>query len=99
MQCGPIMAFPVLVASLPWLLAQEEEDDSQDAQRQRGQTGWACQQTRLASLLSTCSARAPPPFREGTNCDEVRKSRARHGRTQTQTKTLAIVKQKERTEN
>lgn len=79
-------------------LAQEEEDDSQDGQRQRGKTGWAFQKTKLESLLST-SARAPPPFRERTNCDEVRKSRARHGRTQTQTETLAIVKQKERTKN
>lgn len=34
-------------------LAQEEEDDSQDRQRQRGKTGWAFQKTRLESLFST----------------------------------------------
>lgn len=44
-------------------LAQEEEDDSQDRQRQRGKAGWAFQKTRLESLFST-SARTPPPFKE-----------------------------------
>lgn len=97
MKFGPMVAFPVSMASSSLLLWLRKKRTSHRMGEQWGRAGWTYWRTRLQSLLSTSARDTTSLWRR--NCQKLVESRGRHGRVPNKTKTLVIVKQKERTEN